>query len=175
MAAVACQNAAPGREAQAVVTKKRAIHRPLEMYPLPGLRALTLDGDIVHRQLQTLATPHHPHRVPLVVVELVARKERLRAFTCGTKGGVSTALPRARIWLPVPPQARTESHPRALRTHSLRHVFSRATHPHTRGHTLARWFHTPSQIQITVLPLCATAKGVIGIESDGKGASRLVP
>lgn len=55
----------------------------------------TLHSHVVHRQLQALATPDHSHRVPFIVVELVPRKQSLGAFTCSTKGGVSTARPMA--------------------------------------------------------------------------------
>lgn len=72
---------------QAEVTK----HSSLEICQHLGSRPPTFHSHVVHRQLQALATPDHPHRVPFIVVELVPRKECLGAFTCSTKGGVSTA------------------------------------------------------------------------------------
>lgn len=119
---------------------------------LPGLGALTLHGDIVHRQLQALAAPHHPHRVPLVVVELVSRKERLGAFTCGTKGGVNTASPRSAVAPGPSPGAQSLT----------------PTHAGTHAHPVL----TPSQKSGQhPLPLGATSKAVSGTEFDANGAS----
>ena len=99
-----------------------------------GCRLPTLHSHVVHRQLQALAPSHHPHCVPLIVIELVPRKERLRAFTCGTKGGVSSAHPPALMWLlQVPPRAHslTSAHTHAHRytTHTCAHSQSLHTHP----------------------------------------------
>lgn len=39
---------------------------------------------IVHGQLQNLAPPEHPHCVPLIIVQILTRKNSLWTFTCRT-------------------------------------------------------------------------------------------
>lgn len=133
-----CQQQLDGVLPEAVATTQNgAEHRPLAVRPPhpPGPRPPTLHGHVVHRQLQALATPHHPHRVPLVVVELVSRKQGLGAFTCGTKGGVSLASVPAHTHSPgaaSPPQACAHKF-----KHSLRHIPGCATH-HAHRYTRSR-------------------------------------
>lgn len=117
-------------------------HSSQEICQHLGSRPPTFHSHVVHRQLQALATPDHPHRVPLIVIELVPRKERLGAFTCSTKGEVRTAQH-------IAPGRRQ---PACTRTHS-----TSSTHqsvcpvPHT-------WSHKPHP----VLALCVTAEDIIG-------------
>ena len=56
------------------------------------LPAGTFHGDVVDGELEAAPAPHHAHRVPLVVVQLLPREERLGAFAWGA--GVSQAAPR---------------------------------------------------------------------------------
>lgn len=39
---------------------------------------------IVHGQLQNLAPPEHPHCVPLIIVQILTRKNSLWTFACRT-------------------------------------------------------------------------------------------
>lgn len=114
---------------------------------LPGPRPPTLHGHVVHRQLQALATPHHPHRVPLIVIELVPRKEGLGAFTCSTNGGVSMAPVHAHIYSPGMQPRRPQLCAHRF-THHLRHISGCATCPCTQVHThMSRAFYTPRHTQ----------------------------
>lgn len=54
--------------------------------PLWRWKRLTFHCDIIHRQLQALASPHHLHSVPLVVVQLLPRKQCLWSFACCGRG-----------------------------------------------------------------------------------------
>lgn len=45
----------------------------------------TFDGQqIIYGQFQTLAPPEHTHRVPLIVVQILTRKNSLGTFACRT-------------------------------------------------------------------------------------------
>lgn len=45
----------------------------------------TFDGlQVVHGQLQTLAPPEHAHCVPLIIVQILTRKNSLWTFACRT-------------------------------------------------------------------------------------------
>lgn len=58
------------------------------MNPSVSQPQLTFHCDIIHRQLQALASSHHLHCVPLVVVQLLPREQYLRSFACGEGGGI---------------------------------------------------------------------------------------
>lgn len=58
-----------------------------KMNPSVSQAQLTFHCDIIHRQLQALSSSHHLHRVPLVVVQLLSRKQNLRSFACSEGGG----------------------------------------------------------------------------------------
>lgn len=47
---------------------------------------LTFHCDIIHRQLQALASSHHLHSVPLVVIQLLSCQQHLRSFACCGEG-----------------------------------------------------------------------------------------
>lgn len=48
---------------------------------------LTFHCDIIHRQLQALASSHHLHSVPLVVIQFLSRQQHLWSFACHGEGG----------------------------------------------------------------------------------------
>lgn len=57
--------------------------------PCPRPAGGTFHGDVVDGELEAAPTPRHSHRVPLVVVQLLPRQQRLGALAWGA--GVSGA------------------------------------------------------------------------------------
>lgn len=50
---------------------------------------------IIYSQLQTLAPPEHTHRVPLIIIQILTRKNSLWTFACRTVQ--TTVNTRARV------------------------------------------------------------------------------
>lgn len=85
-----------------------------QMNPPVSQTQLTFHCDVVHGQLQALSSSHHLHCVPLVVIQLLPRKQCLRSFACSRGEFKSQTAQRERcVRLPThpsqPPYTHTQS------------------------------------------------------------------